>query len=133
MPRMRGVLGVEILVSGGPPVPLTKDGSCVLWGATRSVAKSSARLGVEGVDSEVTSESCMFLVCTARGMESSSLPISSALSVRARFEEPRRSCRPRTRVWLLKRNERNLRNTTIIFPTSTPLIGGLRGSSTNLQ
>jgi hypothetical protein len=46
---------------------------------------------------KVTSESCLVLLVSASGIASSSFPISSALSVTARLEDPRTICRPRTR------------------------------------
>ena len=79
--------------SGGPPVPLIRDGSCVLWGATRSrsLLISSRSPGVDVPLVKVNSDSCLLRLVSARGIESSSLPISSARSVIARLDEPRRS------------------------------------------
>jgi len=75
-----GVIG-EISSIGGPPVPRTSDGSWV----RRGVARFS------GMDRGVI----VFLLGEERGIASSSGPSSSALSVRARLVEPRRSWRPR--------------------------------------
>jgi len=135
-------------VCGGPPVPLIWDGPCALGGGTRSFVDSSGEVAKLF---SMAWESCLPDLPgeSARGMLSSSFPISSALSVIARFEEPKRSCRPLTihavtasmttkpitryhvksiREWA----DIYLRNTAMILPTSTPLIGGDKGKSTKL-
>jgi hypothetical protein len=96
---------VAVSVSGGPPVPLIRDGSWVLWGAIKSLVRLStkpgvdvplARLGVVIPLGRFTSDSRPLGVTLAKGIASDSFPISSARSVMARLDEPMTSCRPLT-------------------------------------
>lgn len=88
----------ELSFSGGPPVPLIKDGSWVRRGGAMLLSGSSLSWGVLApvVGVKFASEFCLGLV-SVKGIASDSLPSSSARSVIALFEEPRRSWRPRTR------------------------------------
>lgn len=96
--------------TGGPPVPVTESGSMVLEGACKpavtwskgdnkgcpSGAASSA--GVGGKDgSGVISPGGESRLISVRGILSGSGPSSSARSVVARLDTPKKSCRPRTK------------------------------------
>lgn len=98
----------------------------------------------------VTCDSCRLRDMSARGMLSSSRPISSALSVNARFDVLSSFCSPRV-MYAVTTNittkpitskcqnaeltffGSNSRNTAMIVATSTPPIGGLSGSNTKLH
>lgn len=82
--------------SGGPPVPRMREGSWVRRGGAMSDARSSAGGVVVRLSGSVIWELSLG-VDEVRGIMSLSFPISSARSVMARLDEPRRSWRPRTK------------------------------------
>ena len=83
---------------GGPPVPVIVEGSCACSGSCIIFVFSASSKGTfDAFRDRAVSASSASSCGSVKGMSSFLAPSSSARSVMARLEVPKRNCMPRVR------------------------------------